>query len=117
MLPSIFNNFSSIPIVFNAKGKHSRLGLLEQVSLSYRLCLLARLLPALRAPPPQKVTGWECWRCKRKLLMIMDSLSSCSKIDGNCYEIYGWEEKKGKVDKIEVYFNPVNGDIVKKEVS
>lgn len=39
------------------------------------------------------------------------------KIDGNCYEIYGWEEKKGKVDKIEVYFNPVNGDIVKKEIS
>lgn len=39
------------------------------------------------------------------------------KIDGNCYEIYGWEEKKGKVDKIEVYFNPVNGDNVKKEVS
>ena len=39
------------------------------------------------------------------------------KIDGNCYEIYGWEEKKGKVDKIEVYFNPVNCDNVKKEVS
>lgn len=39
------------------------------------------------------------------------------KVDGNCYEIYGWEEKKGKVDKIEVYFNPVNGEIVKKEVS
>lgn len=38
------------------------------------------------------------------------------KIDGNCYEIYGWEEKNGKVDKIEVYFNPVNGDIVKKEI-
>jgi hypothetical protein len=39
------------------------------------------------------------------------------KIDGNCYEIYGWEERKGKVDKIEVYFNPVNGEIVKKEIS
>jgi hypothetical protein len=38
------------------------------------------------------------------------------KIDGSCYEIYGWEEFKNKVTKIEVYFNPVSGDIVKKEV-
>ena len=38
------------------------------------------------------------------------------KIDDSCYEIYGWEEKKGHVDKIEVYFNPVNGDIVKKVI-
>lgn len=38
------------------------------------------------------------------------------KVDDNCYEIYGWQEKRGKVDKIEVYFNPVNGDIVKKVV-
>ena len=40
------------------------------------------------------------------------------KIDGDCYEIYGWEvDKNGKeTQKIEVYFNPVNGEIVKKEV-
>ena len=38
------------------------------------------------------------------------------KIDDSCYEIYGWEEKAGKADKIEVYFNPVNGDIVKKNI-
>ena len=39
------------------------------------------------------------------------------KIDGNCYEIYGWERSAdGKtLDKIEVYFNPVTGEIVKKE--
>lgn len=29
---------------------------------------------------------------------------------GNCYEIYGWD-KAGK--KVEIYFNPVNGSIVK----
>lgn len=30
---------------------------------------------------------------------------------GNCYEIYGWD-KKG--NKVEIYFNPVTGEIVKK---
>ena len=29
---------------------------------------------------------------------------------GNCYEIYGWD-KKG--NKVEIYFNPVTGEIVK----
>lgn len=32
---------------------------------------------------------------------------------GNCYEIYGWN-KEGK--KVEIYFNPVSGDIVKEEI-
>ncbi len=32
---------------------------------------------------------------------------------GNCYEIYGWN-KEGK--KIEIYFNPVSGEIVKEEI-
>lgn len=38
--------------------------------------------------------------------------------DGNCYEIYGWglNESKTKFVEIEVYFNPVNGEIVKKKV-
>lgn len=32
------------------------------------------------------------------------------KIDGNCYEIYGWD-KEGK--KVEIYYNPVDGSVVK----
>jgi hypothetical protein len=35
------------------------------------------------------------------------------KVDGNCYEIYGWN-KDGK--EVEIYFNPVNGEIVKEEI-
>ncbi len=31
---------------------------------------------------------------------------------GNCYEIYGWD-KAGK--KVEIYFNPISGAIVKEE--
>lgn len=32
--------------------------------------------------------------------------------EGNCYEIYGWDSEDNKV---EIYFNPVDGSIVKKE--
>ena len=32
--------------------------------------------------------------------------------EGNCYEIYGWDKDENKV---EIYFNPVDGSIVKKE--
>ena len=37
--------------------------------------------------------------------------------DGNCYEIYGWglNDRKDKFVEIEVYFNPVTGEIVKKK--
>ena len=34
-------------------------------------------------------------------------------VSGSCYEIYGFN-KEGK--KVEIYFNPVDGSIVKKEV-
>ncbi len=37
--------------------------------------------------------------------------------DGNCYEIYGWglNDKKDRFVEVEVYFNPVTGEIVKKK--
>jgi len=40
------------------------------------------------------------------------------KIDGNCYEIYGWEKSDNKDGKqrIEVYFDTKTGEIVKKEI-
>ena len=38
------------------------------------------------------------------------------KVDDECYEIYGWETgADGKEQKIEVYFDAKNGDIVKKK--
>ncbi len=33
--------------------------------------------------------------------------------DGNCYEIYGWNKNKKKV---EIYFDPVSGKAVKEEI-
>ncbi len=35
------------------------------------------------------------------------------KIDDTCYEIYG---RNAKNEKVEIYFNPVNGEIVKQEI-
>lgn len=32
---------------------------------------------------------------------------------GNCYELYGWN-KEGK--KVEIYFNPVDGKVVKQRI-
>ncbi|MBK5300678.1 MULTISPECIES: PepSY domain-containing protein [Gammaproteobacteria] len=32
---------------------------------------------------------------------------------GNCYEIYGWDKDKRKV---EIYFDPVTGKVVKEEI-
>ena len=36
---------------------------------------------------------------------------------GSCYEIYGWGKSKDgeKFEEVEVYFNPVTGEIVKKK--
>lgn len=33
--------------------------------------------------------------------------------DGNCYEIYGWDKDRRKV---EIYFDPVTGEAVKTEI-
>ena len=33
--------------------------------------------------------------------------------DGNCYEIYGWNKDK---QKVEIYFDPVSGKAVKEEI-
>lgn len=33
--------------------------------------------------------------------------------DGNCYEIYGWNKEK---QKVEIYFDPVSGEAVKTEI-
>ena len=41
------------------------------------------------------------------------SVDVFKKTSGNCYEIYGFDKEENKV---EIYFNPVDGSIVKKEM-
>lgn len=39
------------------------------------------------------------------------------KVDDECYDIYGWQtDEDGKEQKIEVFFDASNGDIVKKKM-
>ena len=46
--------------------------------------------------------------------LTIDMFKSTS---GNCYEIYGKEQKEGAEEwtKTEIYFHPVSGDIVQKK--
>ena len=34
--------------------------------------------------------------------------------DGDCYEIYGWNQKG---QRVEIYFNPITGEKVKEEIN
>jgi hypothetical protein len=49
----------------------------------------------------------------KKKIADMGYMPDVFKVSGNCYEIYG-KNKDGK--DVEVYFNPVDGSIVKEEV-
>jgi hypothetical protein len=49
----------------------------------------------------------------KKKIADMGYTHDVFKVSGNCYEIYG-KNKDGK--DVEVYFNPVDGSIVKEEV-
>ena len=46
--------------------------------------------------------------------LVFPSLLKVFKItDGDCYELYGWNEE-GK--KVEIYYDPVTGDTLKTEI-
>lgn len=49
---------------------------------------------------------------KEKIAADGYTIAKFKKTSGNCYEIYG-HDKLGK--KVEIYFNPVNGSIVKQK--
>ena len=50
---------------------------------------------------------------KEKIAADGYKIAKFKKTSGNCYEIYG-HDKLGK--KVEIYFNPVDGSIVKQKV-
>jgi len=49
---------------------------------------------------------------KQKLTGEGFEISEFKVTEGNCYEIYGWNKDRKKV---EIYFNPVDGSKVKEE--
>lgn len=50
---------------------------------------------------------------KQKLIEQGYKINEFKVTEGNCYEIYGWDKEENKV---EIYFNPVDGSKVKEEM-
>lgn len=82
------------------------------------------LLLTLAVASPLAFAGTECtqadksqWQDQEKFQQqLMDQGYEIKKFkvtDGNCYEIYGWDKDRRKV---EIYFDPVSGKPVKEKV-
>lgn len=70
--------------------------------------------PALAAPPCTDAPK-DKWlpQQEMKSRIVADGYKIKKfKVDGSCYEIYGWDKDSKKV---EIYFNPVSGEIVKRK--
>ena len=58
----------------------------------------------------EPVSKWKNQDAFQKELEVSYKIKKFKVTSGNCYEIYGWD-KKG--NKVEIYFNPVTGEIIK----
>lgn len=50
---------------------------------------------------------------RQRILDMGYEIKEFKTTDGHCYEIYGWDEQRRRV---EIYFDPVSGDIVEQEI-
>ena len=82
------------------------------------------LLTALLALSPVAFAGPECttadkaeWQDKDQFQENLKAqgyeIKKFKVTSGNCYEIYGWNKDK---QKVEIYYNPVTGAVVKEEI-
>ncbi len=82
------------------------------------------LLGALVVLSPAALAGPECttadqseWLDKAEFQENLKAEGYKIKVfkvtEGNCYEIYGWNKEE---QKVEIYYNPVTGDVVKEEI-
>lgn len=58
----------------------------------------------------EPVDKWKNQEAFQKELATNYKIKKFKVTPGNCYEVYGWD-KAGK--KVEIYFNPVDGSVVK----
>ena len=58
-------------------------------------------------------TAWMSEADMKARVTQMGYKTNVFKVSGNCYEIYG-TDKEGR--DVEVYFNPVTGEVVKSEI-
>jgi hypothetical protein len=82
------------------------------------------LLITLAALSPLAFAGPECttadkseWKDKEAFQQNLKEegyeIKKFKVTSGNCYEIYGWNKDK---QKVEIYYNPVTGAVVKEEI-
>ncbi|MDR8363996.1 PepSY domain-containing protein [Pseudomonas sp. JL3] len=82
------------------------------------------LLLSLLAASPLAIAGPQCtttdkaqWQDQAKFQEELKNkgynIKKFKVTAGNCYEIYGWDKDKRKV---EIYFDPVTGKVVKEEI-
>jgi hypothetical protein len=76
---------------------------------------LAATVPAIASPDCTKEPQdkWLTEDAMKAKVAEMGYKADVFKVEGNCYEIYGYD-KAGK--QVEVYFNPVSGEVVEEEV-
>lgn len=81
-------------------------------------------LAALFLSAPMAFAGPECttadqskWQDKEKFQEKLKAegydIKKFKVTKGNCYEIYGWNKDK---QKVEIYYNPITGAVVKEEI-
>jgi hypothetical protein len=90
---------------------------MRKIALSLMLASFVAAPLAAQAAPQCTAEAKDKWLSEDAMKARVAALGyeriKTFKISGNCYEIYGYT-KDGK--KAEIYFNPVNGDVVKSEI-
>jgi hypothetical protein len=106
--------------MFNSTHQHIKnITLAGIASLSLSALLFSSAAQASADCPKVPQAQWlHSLEMQKKIINEYGFAIKNFKISGNCYEIYGWglNEKGDKFVKIEVYFNPVTGEIVKKKI-
>lgn len=105
-------------LIFNHSSVNNNVLTLMEV------CMRKILLTALLALSPVAFAGPECttadkaeWQDKDQFQENLKAqgydIKKFKVTEGNCYEIYGWNKDK---QKVEIYYNPVTGAVVKEEI-
>jgi hypothetical protein len=95
--------------------RHSKLGI-NKGNVMKNLIFTAILTSAFSTAYAEVIctkeptSKWKNQDAVQKELEVNYKIKKFKVTSGNCYEIYGWD-KQGK--KVEVYFNPVTGEIIK----
>lgn len=90
---------------------------MRRISALFACSALVLSMPALAAEPQCTSQDKAKWQDQAKFQEKLKAEGYTIKVfkvtDGNCYEIYGWNKAK---EKVEIYFDPVTGKAVKTEI-